>query len=90
MEMGDWLEVVEDMEVEQDEEDREVEKILQKGKETTRKLAMGTYIWILCQTGQTVYSAVHVLTNNIKINVCQTGQTVYTTVLTNDIKINVY
>ena len=50
MEMGEqvWLEVVGDTEVEQDEEDREVEKILQKGKETTRKLAMGTYIWILC------------------------------------------
>ena len=37
---------------------------------------MGTYVHILCQTGQTVYSTVHVLMNDIKINVCQTCQTV--------------
>ena len=44
-EMGErvGLEVVDDEEVEQDEEDREVEKILEKGKETKRKLATGTY-----------------------------------------------
>ena len=44
MEMGETvgLEVVEDEEVEQEEEDREVEKILMKGKETKRKLATGT------------------------------------------------
>ena len=32
------------LEVVEDEEDREVEKILQKGKETKRKLAMGMYV----------------------------------------------
>ena len=53
------LEVVEDEEVEQDEENREVEKIIQKGKEIKRKLATGKYITISCQTGQTVYSTVH-------------------------------
>ena len=50
------LEVVEDEEVKQDEEDREVEKIIQKGKETKTKLATGKHIMISCQTGQTVYS----------------------------------
>ena len=43
-EIGDdiGLEVVADEEVEQDEEDREVENILKKGKEMKRKLATGT------------------------------------------------
>ena len=50
------LEVVEHEKVEQDEEDREVEKIIQKEKETKRKLAMGKYVMISCQTGQTVFS----------------------------------
>ena len=36
------LEVVADEEVEQEEEDREVENILMKGKEMKRKLATGT------------------------------------------------
>ena len=50
-----------------------VKKILQKGKETKRKLATGMF---LCITGQTVHSTVHVLMNDIKINVCQTSWTV--------------
>ena len=37
------LVVVDDDEVEQEEEDREVERILAKGKEAKRKLATGTY-----------------------------------------------
>ena len=37
------LEMVEDEELEQDEEDREVEKILEKGKEMKRKLATSIY-----------------------------------------------
>ena len=53
------LEVVEDEEVEQDEEDQEVEKIIQKGKEMKRKLATSKHVTISCQTGQTVYSTVH-------------------------------
>ena len=53
------LEVVEDEEVKQDEEDWEVEKIIQKGKETKRKLAIVKHVTISCQTGQTVYSTVH-------------------------------
>ena len=36
------LEVIDDEEVEQDEEDREVEKLLSRGKEAKRKLAKGT------------------------------------------------
>ena len=78
------LEVVEDEEVEQNKEDREVEKIIQKGKETKRKLAMGKHVryvkqhtvqyicqlMISCQTGQTVYSTVHLSVNDIKINEC--------------------
>ena len=36
------LDVLDDEEVEQDEEDREVEKLLSKGKEAKRKLAKGT------------------------------------------------
>ena len=35
--------VVDDDEVEQEEEDREVERILAKGKEAKRKLATGMY-----------------------------------------------
>ena len=53
------LEVVEDEEVKQDEDNWEVEKITQKGKEMKRKLARGKHIMISCQTGQTVYSTVH-------------------------------
>ena len=43
-EIGDnvGLEVLADEEVEQEEEDREVENILKKGKETKRKLATST------------------------------------------------
>ena len=37
------LVVVDDDEVEQEEEDREVERILAKGKEAKRKLATGMY-----------------------------------------------
>ena len=37
------LVVVGDDDVEQEEEDREVERILAKGKEAKRKLATGTY-----------------------------------------------
>ena len=40
------LKVVEDEEVKQDEEDQEVEKIIQKGKETKRKLATGKDVTI--------------------------------------------
>ena len=54
------LEVVADEEVEHEKEDREVENILEKGKETKSKLATGTVHDILCQTGQTVYRTVHV------------------------------
>ena len=54
------LEVMADEEVEQEEEDREVENILKKGKEMKRKLATGTVHNILCQTGRTVYSTVHI------------------------------
>ena len=35
------LEVISDEEVEQNDEDREVEKLLEKGKEAKRKLAKG-------------------------------------------------
>ena len=42
------IEVIDDEEVEQDEEDREVKKILEKGKEAKRKLARGT---CKCWTG---------------------------------------
>ena len=44
-----------DEEVEQEEEDREVENILKKGKEMKRKLATGTVHNISCQTGRTVH-----------------------------------
>ena len=40
------LEVVEDEDVKQDEEDKEVEKIIQKGKETKRKLATTKHVMI--------------------------------------------
>ena len=61
-EIGDnvGLDVVTDEEVEQEEEDREVENILQKGKKMKRELAAGMVHRISCQTGQTVYSTVHV------------------------------
>ena len=61
-EIGDdvGLEVMVDEEVEQEEEDREVENILKKGKEMKRKLATGTVHNISCQTGRTVYSTVHI------------------------------
>ena len=39
--------VVDDDEVEQEEEDREVERILAKGKEAKRKLATGMYGFIV-------------------------------------------
>ena len=61
-EIGDnfGLEVVADEEVEQEEEDREVENILKKGKEMKRKLATGMVHNISWRTGQTVYSTVHI------------------------------
>ena len=37
------LDILDDEEVEQDEEDREVEQLLNKGKEAKRKLTKGTY-----------------------------------------------
>ena len=40
--------MVEDEELKQDEEDWEVEKIIQKGKESKRKLAMGKHVMISC------------------------------------------
>ena len=51
-EMGErvGLEVVNDEEVEWEEEDREVEQIIRKGKEMKRKLATG--IWIVFDVRQ--------------------------------------
>ena len=45
IEVGEDVElvVVDDDEIEQEEEDREVERILAKGKEAKRKLATGMY-----------------------------------------------
>ena len=57
------LEVVKDEEVEQDQE--EVEKIIQKGKETKRKLAMGKHVMISCRIGRTVYSTVQYICKQI-------------------------
>ena len=51
------LEVVDDEEVEQDGEDKEVEKILERGKGDEEEVG-NRYVQILCQT---VYSIVHVL-----------------------------
>ena len=59
-EIGDdvGLEVVVDEEVEQNDEDREVENILKKGKETKRKLATGTVhnIFMLDRSNSVQYS----------------------------------
>ena len=56
------LEVIDDEGIEQQKEDREVEQIIRKGKETKRKLAR--CILILFDVGQvkqcTVYSTVYV------------------------------
>ena len=62
------LEVVVDEEVEQNDEDREVENILKKGKETKRKLATGTVhnIFMLDTSNNVQYSTR--LKNNIYYN----------------------
>ena len=56
VEMGEsvGLEFVEDEDVEQEEEDREVEKILAKGKESNRKLATGRYAFNVGQVKQNI------------------------------------
>ena len=56
------LEVVADEEVEQNDEDREVENILKKGKEMKRKLATGTVhnIFMSDRPNSVQYSTVHV------------------------------
>ena len=62
------LEVVADEEVEQNDEDREVENILKKGKETKRKLATGTVHNILMSDrSNSVQYSTH-LKNNIYYN----------------------
>ena len=69
-EIGDdvGLEVVADEEVEQNDEDREVENILKKGKETKRKLAIGTVhnIFMSDRSNSVQYST-H-LKNNVSYN----------------------
>ena len=53
--------VVDNDEVEQEEEDREVERILAKGKEAKRKLATGMYgfnVKLIEQDGTVQYSTV--------------------------------
>ena len=69
-EIGDdvGLEVVVDEEVEQNDEDREVENILKKGKEMKRKLATGTVhnIFMLDRSNSVQYSTC--LNSNIYYN----------------------
>ena len=68
------LVVVDDDEVEQEEEDREVERILAKGKEAKRKLATGMYAFnveLVKQDCTVQYS-----TNKNQLYLCQTCQTV--------------
>ena len=74
-EIGDevGLEVVADEEVEQEEEDRQVENILMKGKEMKRKLATGTYF--MSDRLNSVQYSTH-LNNHIDIISCQTCWTV--------------
>ena len=69
-EIGDdiGLEVVAVEEVEQNDEDREVQNILKKGKETKRKLATGTvHNFFMSDTSNSVQYSTH-LTNNIYYN----------------------
>ena len=62
------LEVVADEEVEQNDEDREVENILKKGKGTKRKLATGTvHNSFMSDTSNSVQYSTH-LKNNIYYN----------------------
>ena len=62
------LEVVADEEVEQEEEDREVENILKKGKEMKRKLATGTVYDILMSDRSNSVQYSTCLNNNIYYN----------------------
>ena len=64
------LDVVEDDVVEQDNEDREVEKIITKGKEAKRKLATGMYgfnVELVIQDCTLQYSTVHLPINYRKL-----------------------
>ena len=64
------LVVVDDDVVEQEEEDREVERIITKGKEAKRKLATGMYrfnVELVEQDYTVQYS-----TNNNKVYLCRT------------------
>ena len=66
--------VVNDDDVEQEEEDREVERILAKGKEAKRKLATGTYrfnVELIKKNYTVQYS-----TYKNQLYLCQTCQTV--------------
>ena len=55
--------VVDDDEVEQEEEDREVERILAKGKEAKRKLVTGMYGFNVEQDCTVQYSTVYIRIN---------------------------
>ena len=66
------VDVIDDEEVEQDEEDREVEKIINTGREAKRKLAKGTVL-MSDRLNLIMYSTVHVL--HFTFYVCRTGRT---------------
>ena len=63
------LDVLDDEEVEADEEDREVEKLLSTGKEAKRKLAKGTYTVEQVQLHNVQYSTL------FNETLCRTGRT---------------
>ena len=71
------LVVVNDDEVEQEEEDREVERILAKGKEAKRKLVTGMYRFKveLIEQDCTIQNS----TYKYQLYLCQTCRTVYIT-----------